>query len=257
MKAPQPLEPKGHQFDSCGLWPLASYINHSCYSNASRSFIGDMMVVRATRDLAPNTEITFWYQPPTGQQVNLEAWGFKCNCVICREIKNPRKSNIQRRERLQIVLNKAFDPEKTRTVDEIDKVLTLLAETYRQPATEVPRIILAKPYWFISQYSLINQQSQKAIEFALKSFESLGYIIEGGRLPHIPGIPLIVRKWGLMMDHLVGCWMCLSRAYREAAPDLEIQAEGYARITYKICVGEDETFDETYGRDSTRTDGLY
>lgn len=42
--------------------------------------------------------------------------------------------------------------------------------------------------------------------------------------------------------------MLLSSAYHSVAPDLEIQAEEYARISYKICLGEDETFDETYGK---------
>ncbi|PGH18369.1 hypothetical protein AJ79_00435 [Helicocarpus griseus UAMH5409] len=48
------------KFHSCGIWPIASYINHSCNSNARGAFIGDMMIVRATRDIAANTEITFW-----------------------------------------------------------------------------------------------------------------------------------------------------------------------------------------------------
>jgi hypothetical protein len=47
---------------------------------------------------------------------------------------------------------------------------------------------------------------------------------------------------------LTDCWMLLSGAYHFVAPDLEVQAEEYARISYKICIGEDETFDETYGK---------
>jgi hypothetical protein len=47
------------EFGSCGIWTKASYLNHSCVSNARRAFIGNMMVVRATRDLAADTELTF------------------------------------------------------------------------------------------------------------------------------------------------------------------------------------------------------
>lgn len=57
------------QFHSCGVWPLASYINHSCNSNARRAFIGDMMIVRATRDLAPDEEINFWYHTPSWKKM--------------------------------------------------------------------------------------------------------------------------------------------------------------------------------------------
>ncbi|KFY88611.1 hypothetical protein V500_06244 [Pseudogymnoascus sp. VKM F-4518 (FW-2643)] len=52
-------------FHSTGIWIQASYINHSCTSNARRSFIGDMMIVRATRDLKKGTELSFWYHCPS------------------------------------------------------------------------------------------------------------------------------------------------------------------------------------------------
>lgn len=36
---------------STGVWIHASYANHSCIGNVSRAFIGDMMIVRASRDI--------------------------------------------------------------------------------------------------------------------------------------------------------------------------------------------------------------
>jgi hypothetical protein len=42
--------------------------------------------------------------------------------------------------------------------------------------------------------------------------------------------------------------MLLSGTYYWVAPDLEMQAEQYARISYKICVGEEETFDEKFAK---------
>jgi hypothetical protein len=98
--------------------------------------------------------------------------------------------------------------------------------------------------------------SGKTVDFAVKTLESLGYVLEGGRQPYTPGAPLRVLKWGLIMDGLVGCWMILCRAYCDVAPEFANQAEDYARITYRICVGEDETFEDTYSRFSKRTDGL-
>ena len=49
---------------SCGVWPTASYINHSCRKSATRAFIGDVMIVRATRGIPTGSEVTFRYQPP-------------------------------------------------------------------------------------------------------------------------------------------------------------------------------------------------
>ena len=51
-----------------------------------------------------------------------------------------------------------------------------------------------------------------------------------------------------MEDGLIKCWMLLSDAYHLVAPDLERQAEEYAKISYRICVSEDETFEETYSK---------
>lgn len=61
-----PTPEKNRAFHSSGIWPQASYINHSCLSNARRSFVGDMMIVRASRNLPPDTELTWWYQRPPG-----------------------------------------------------------------------------------------------------------------------------------------------------------------------------------------------
>lgn len=94
----------------------------------------------------------------------------------------------------------------------------------------------------------MQKQPNNAIAAALKALESPGYVIEGGSLPRASNSPLDIKKWGIMVDGLVECWMTLSSIYREVAPELEAQAEHYARITYKICVGEDETFGETYGK---------
>jgi hypothetical protein len=59
---------------------------------------------------------------------------------------------------------------------------------------------------------------------------------------------VVVKHWGLIEDRLIECWMLLSGAYHLVAPDPGSQAKEYARISYKICVGEDETFEEVYGK---------
>lgn len=90
-------------FYSCGVWPMASYINHSCYGNAYRAFIGDMMIVRATRDLPPDTEILFWYDPPTAhgnydRLRRLKQWSFECDCAICRDDQATSKKTLNSRK---------------------------------------------------------------------------------------------------------------------------------------------------------------
>ncbi|KAF7588273.1 hypothetical protein BBP40_005927 [Aspergillus hancockii] len=262
----QQLETTKQQFHSCGIWPLASYINHSCYTNARRSFIGDMMVVRATRDIPANTELTFWYNAPLDhdtktKHLDLQHWGFQCSCVICQDLHETGNSDLTKRRQLTADLVKAFQSlsrtrKKGAAIAKIEGIIPTLEKTYRQPSSEVPRLGIWKAYLSLAVVHATGSQPRKAIEFAFRTLESLGYVIEGGQLPHTPGIMLLVRRWGLMMDSLVGCWMILCRMYCDVARDLADQAEDYARTTYRICVGEDETFGDTYSRFSDRVDGL-
>ncbi|KAJ5198589.1 uncharacterized protein N7498_007706 [Penicillium cinerascens] len=254
IQRPQ-LDKNATKFHSCGLWPLASSINHSCYSNARRSFIGDMMIVRATQDLEPNTELNFWYQSPAGsnsknKRMDLRHWGFKCSCIICQDALNTPQSVVTKRERLQESLEKSFKSPQKPNVARVETILSTIAETYNHPASQVPRFCLWDTCLTLSLIYSTRNQPQKAIDFALKALESLGYIIEGGRPPLIQEAPLVVKKWGLAVDSLVPCWMSLANCYRKVAPGLEDQAKKYAKITYRICVGEDETFDELYAKES-------
>ena len=260
MRGDTAIKKANEQFYSCGIWRLASYINHSCSGNARRSFIGDMMVIRAAKDLVPDTEITFPYtKPPNndfeGTPVDLGHWGFKCVCIICEDIQKTRKTILLKRTGLLANLRILFtsqDPNPAR----IEAMISELARTYSRPCSEVPRLALWSSYFNLAAAYARSCQPRLAVKFGLKALESLGYVIDGGTIPHASDTPFNVKKWGFVSDDVVECWMILAGAYHDVAPALEVQAQGYARISYKICVGEDETFEETYGRLSERPDGL-
>ena len=210
-------------------------------------------MVRATRDLAPDTEITFWYHMPVAngfdeRQKKFQHWGFKCDCAMCQDEQTTKKSVLIKRKRLRADLLEYFQSGTGADAAKIESTLVAMADTYRRPAFEVPRLCLWDPQLALTQMYTQQGQPVKAIDSALRVLASLGYVIEGGNLPRTSGTPMIVKQWGLMEDRLTECWMLLSRGYHLVAPDLEAQAEQYARISYKICVGEDETFDETYGK---------
>ncbi|GAB1213361.1 hypothetical protein ATERTT37_002510 [Aspergillus terreus] len=248
------------KFNSCGFWHMASYINHSCLSNARRSFIGDMMVVRATQDLAPNTELTFWYKSPIdndseGRPVDLQHWGFRCDCNLCRDVQSLDKSTLSTRTRLQADLKRLFKAKKMK-FQTIEDTITKLEGTYSHPASEVPRLAVWSAHLSLAAAYLASHNPEKAVTSGLRTLQSLGYVVEGGGIPPVRDTSLLVQKWGLMTDGVVGCWMILSQAYHQVAPALEPQAHAYAKLSYKICVGEYETFDATYGRASARVDGL-
>lgn len=47
--------------DNCGLWIQASFFNHSCISNCSRIFIGDVMVIHTLEKIPKDNELTVQY----------------------------------------------------------------------------------------------------------------------------------------------------------------------------------------------------
>ncbi|KIL88516.1 hypothetical protein FAVG1_08598 [Fusarium avenaceum] len=55
---------KDFKYTTSGIWLLASHINDSYISNCRRSFIGDMQIMRATRDLIADTKLFFYYRLP-------------------------------------------------------------------------------------------------------------------------------------------------------------------------------------------------
>ncbi|OGM44076.1 hypothetical protein ABOM_007297 [Aspergillus bombycis] len=246
----------GDQFHSCGVWPNSSYINHSCDSNAQRSFIGDMIIIRAAKDLDPDTEITFWYATPDvddfdAHRDKFQHWGFQCDCTICQDYQNTDASILEKRQNLRTEVREYLQSNRQPDLARIESTVASLASTYCQPAHEVPRLGIWDVQCVLAKKYLRQDQPVKAIEAVFEALESLGYVIQGAQAPWSPDAPLVIEQWGFMVDQLIEIWLVLAEAFHTVSPELEAKAEWYARITYKICVGEDETFEDTYITNST------
>ncbi|CAH0004316.1 unnamed protein product [Clonostachys byssicola] len=229
---------------SCGLWPMASYINHSCDQNIARAFIGDFMVVRATRDIDSGSELK-WRYYQTGQDNKKRAdkhWGFQCDCVICTDDQATSSKMLAERRRLVKTLlaqGSAVRPGK------IESMLAKMKLTYRKPASEVPRMNIYNFQVRLAIRYLENNQPDKAVERGLEALGSLGFVIEGAAMPK-PGTSngtILIKQWGVDCD-IFKCWRVLSNAYGMlGAFGLESQAEHFGKISYKACMGEDSSFD--------------
>ncbi|KAL4795819.1 hypothetical protein BDV19DRAFT_388844 [Aspergillus venezuelensis] len=205
------------QTRASGLWILASSISHSCTSNANRSFIGDMMIVRAAQDLAANTEIRIYYQSPMREAAD--------------GVPDEERDGVPLRANL-----------KSLRIDELEirTLIHSIETTYRQPISEVPRVSVAYAYSILVLIQALTCPPGKVIDNAAKTLKSLGYIVEVGPAAE-PS--LTIRRWGIVAENLVGFWWTLSVGYRQSAPGFSKQLEDYARLTFKIIVGENETFD--------------
>ncbi|KAF7502553.1 hypothetical protein GJ744_005492 [Endocarpon pusillum] len=252
-------EQKEKDYHSCGIWVQASYINHSCYSNVRRSFIGDMQIIRAVRDIPADTELTFWYQVPNTEgydkrQQKLQNWGFQCQCVMCTEEKNTPKNTIKKREGLLGDLKAAFRAPSGAQLPKVERLLTALDKTYQASAARVPRLALWDPYLLLTRMYAAQNLSEKVIATTLKVLASLGFVIKGAEMTPSAkstrstpaNAAFVIEQWGLANDYVVEAWVHLWKAYMHVAPQLSGQAEECARTAYRICVGEDVTFDQHY-----------
>ncbi|KAL8936569.1 MAG: hypothetical protein Q9211_004123 [Gyalolechia sp. 1 TL-2023] len=243
-------EQKAHH--SCGIWVHASYINHSCTSNARRAFIGNMMIVRASRDMEAGTEVTFWYQCPDGNSAKdlvkqLKPWGFVCACTICQDARATDAVVLRNRPKLIEELKGVFNSSALRRVEveKIERLLATLNQTYTQPAQDVPRLLLWDPQLALARIYVGQNKTGKAMESAAKVLISLGFVVVGADPSHTR---FVIVRWGLVMDYLVETFLHMRNAFTALGlrEDSE-RAEEYARTTYRIIVGEDTSFDATYG----------
>ena len=199
------------QFHSCGVWPLASYINHSCNSNARRAFIGDMMIVRATRDMAPDTEINFWYHAPIAEenddrQKKLKHWGFRCDCAMCQDDQTTNRKILNSRKQQRAEVLQFFKTGPKANLPKIENIIVAMESQYSQPASKVLHLHIWDLHLGLAHIYMRRKDPTKAINSALNSLSSLGYVIEGGNLPYKIGTPMIIKQWGLFVDHSIDCW---------------------------------------------------
>jgi hypothetical protein len=133
---------------TCGIFIKASHINHSYYSNARRSFIGDMQIVRATRTILAGLEIFFWYailgpsHTYEKTQEKLQNWGFQCTCAICQQSKKTKKNVSSKRLALLEDLKAAFGSQTGADLPKAERILDTIEKTYSAPVSGVPRLAL-------------------------------------------------------------------------------------------------------------------
>lgn len=231
-----------HLLHTTGLWVLASYINHSCDANCGRFFIGDLMFVRAARDMPAGTELRFTYmQDDSRSKLNEQlskSWDFKCDCIICTDDREtPASMKIRRKK-----LIKEFRRLQPHEVEKKTDVIRKLETTYRSPPSRVPRSeMLALHLSLLDDVLGVGASWALVVKEALATLESMGFVIEGTALS---SSKIVVKKWGLPFTAATGAWLALRSVYDSLKKNhLAEQVTEYARISWMLFTGEDYTFD--------------
>lgn len=85
------LEDEGSEFFGYGVWPSASYFNHSCRPNVGRRRVGRRWVFEARGDVGEGQELYISYLNGEEEMLTAEerrarlrdTWGFECRCQRC------------------------------------------------------------------------------------------------------------------------------------------------------------------------------
>ncbi|KAK2050706.1 SET domain-containing protein [Colletotrichum somersetense] len=233
---------------TCGIWTTASFINHSCVGNCSRSFIDDMMVVRASRDLDVGAELLFCYQVPKegadyqAIQKGLKSGVLICRCELCEEKKATSEPAFQKRQQLLQILESSM--RSCRTVAHEAKVFKLLSQvedTY-SGGKGTPRPAACAMYLALGQKRVDRRKFAQGLEFAIKGLEALGFEVVASPRGKASGEPTLeIKKWGEANEYLIQAFLTMFRSYEKLAPELCQIARSYAETMYAIVFGEKDT----------------
>jgi tetratricopeptide (TPR) repeat protein len=146
-----------------GLWIRAAYINHSCIANAKKEYIGDLMVLRATRPLTTGEEIFHSYIESRNYDTRREAlmttWGFECSCALCAADKAEDPAVRKKREELQRAADNFIEREnwgntKKLTITRARRLAQAIDDTYdRDRYKDVPRAATQRIREWLAQAS--------------------------------------------------------------------------------------------------------
>ncbi|KAF8457114.1 hypothetical protein BDZ91DRAFT_685856 [Kalaharituber pfeilii] len=279
-----PVQPKDDKFKDAGLWILPSFINHSCWGNVQRSFIGDVMIVRACMPIAAGEQITFSYAPLLSDNNSLleerqkrlrRGWGFTCNCRYCTLERNERKATRNEREKLLQDVEKLYRDAPAASSSKVrillaalDAKIKAIEKTYSSscpPAAVFPRIHLAGAVnQKQSLYARYNSwdRTRLACEGVLKA---LGYEIDTSNndvkiTKYGYSQPLVLlAMWQLYICRKVDALhmgVPLNGKVVVERVDtggkgraMDKLAEGWRRAAetmYEVCAGEKTTFEKVY-----------
>lgn len=175
----------GDGYPSTGIWSRISYINHACNGNAMRSFIGDMMIIRATRIIAKGEEIFMPYLLPNVdnkivQDQLQQIWGFKCDCELCdaesSTTTNQYRQRLQSHKRFNQIVNQDL---KKLNIDSLDELYRKTRRNYDEQRFErLPHVALLELGWLRCKTHFQNKSWEKLAKSAIALLHDLGYSIE-------------------------------------------------------------------------------
>lgn len=240
-----------------GIWAQASYANHSCLPNAARAFVGDMMVVRALKDIRAMEEIFMGYISPTEplskrQKRMREGYGFDCDCAMCQAEAKVHKTIMEKRALIRKKIgmflpanpltNSNFQTVPLAKRAEAKKLLEEIRETYPQSLFErLPRPDCIYIGLWISQSA--GGPAKDGLSKSLSVLRDIGYLVtvQGNRV-------VVDRENALPMEAAIHAALHASQALAAIGnEDAASTLEALAREVYTSLFGVDDGFETEFG----------
>lgn len=247
--------------NSTGIWLHASYMNHSCLPNTARAFIGDMMIVRATRDIAAGEEILTSYQPAAmvfpERREKFKLWGFKCDCPLClieRQLPASAftdRGRVEKEAKAFIAANPRWhangtQPVSAATLTEAKDILRRLEATYDKYDT-LPRMGCVDIDFWLMQAGIAAFAAELSpmldLASASRMMRDLGYKV------NVRGSGASIdRANGVVCPEAGAAAMYNKFAWRQAGkPEAAAAFDELAREVYLAICGAMEGFEERFG----------
>ncbi|THY85221.1 hypothetical protein D6C92_08965 [Aureobasidium pullulans] len=236
-----------HEPKSLALFLRASLANHNCLFNTKRSFIGDLIIFRATKDIPKDAEITIAYLDPGGadndllQDTLFKNLGFRCGCLVCQtEAKRTtdRKSLVQRMR--TFLSSQRVGPMFVR---QAEALAVELEEAYSLHLSLGLPCVCVSPIWqwLCQEYFLLGDRYHVE-RCAMNVLKVHGYKVEteGSKVS-------LDATYGFPSMAVVGALSFLSRMYeRDGNVALSQEFETLAKTVYKIENGTPIGYDLRY-----------
>ncbi|TDL16462.1 hypothetical protein BD410DRAFT_688542, partial [Rickenella mellea] len=173
-----------HKYSGVGVCTTPSHVSHHCLGNCSRTVVGDLVIYRASRDMAMGDEIRAMYASPytpvaERQESLLEMHNISCTCLLCE--RQLAETHDDRRERYALnmsclMASMGHVPQNPDTIAAVlEKFCADMESTYSDPPDVQPRFLYIEKLVSLAICYVKARNMQKLLETSLRVLSSLGF----------------------------------------------------------------------------------
>jgi hypothetical protein len=165
---------------------------------------------------------------------------------MCIDAKTTKAAVFVQREKLRTQLKQLCESSRpgAPSTERVERLSKALDATYVRPAAEVPRLLLWDAQLMLVRIYISRNNVVKSLEWISKVLSTLGFAVVG---VNPSGTSFEIKRWGMVIDHLAEIFLHARTAFDAAgSPGDSRRAEEYARVAYKIVVGENSSFQSVH-----------